>query len=154
MTVICTPVLGVRSPETLDFLCNRIQNSRAERDGVGCWAEGFWTRLWQPPLVDYVQGQCWLAKQVVPGWVSEEVGTLNLMLCDVVVACLLSMTLLIRCPINWVVCGVKIVFNIHCLDFLQYTCLNCGSPVNDKEYDYTENLNEDLSSRLLSPGID
>ena len=88
------------------------------------------------------------------GRVSEEVGTLNLMLCDVVVACLLSMTLLIRCPINWVVCGVKIVFNIHCLDFLQSTCLNRGSPVNEMEYDYTENLNEGLSSRLLSPGID
>ena len=84
------------------------------------------------------------------GRVSEEVGTLNLMLG----LCLLSMTLLSRCATNWMVCGVKIVFNIHCLDFLQYTCLNRGSPVNDKEYDYTENLNEDLSSRLLSPGID
>ena len=79
------------------------------------------------------------------GRVSEEVGTLNLMLGS----CLLSMTLLSRCAINWVVCGVKIVFNIHCLDFLQYTCLNRGSPVDDKEYDYTENLNEGLSSTAV-----
>ena len=84
------------------------------------------------------------------GRVSEEVGTLNLMLG----LCLLSMTLLSRCATNWMVCGVKIVFNIHCLDFLRHTCLNRGSPVIDKEYDYTENLNEDLSSRPLSPGID
>ena len=82
--------------------------------------------------------------------VSEEVGTLNVMLGS----CLLSMTLLIRCLINWVVCGVKMVFNIHCLDFLQYTGLNSGSPVNDKEYDYTENQKEAFSSRLLSSGID
>ena len=82
--------------------------------------------------------------------VSEEVGTFNVMLGS----CLLSMTLLMRCLINSVVCGVKMVFNIHCLDFLQYTCLNRGSPVNDKEYDYTENLKEGLSSRPLSPGID
>ena len=55
------------------------------------------------------------------GRVSEEA--------EVRLSCLLSMTLLSRCQINWMVCGVKIVFNLHCLDFLQYTCLTCGSPV-------------------------
>ena len=128
------------------------EKSRVERDGVGCYGKRSQKRLWNKvgaASFGFGTGKM-LGGKTGCGRVSEEVGTLNLMLGS----CLLSMTLLIRCPINWVVFGVKIVFNIHCLDFLQCTCLNRGSPVNDKEYDCTENLNEDLSSRLLSPGID
>ena len=51
------------------------------------------------------------------GRASEEVGFRNLMFG----LRLLSRTLSMRSPTNFVVCDVKTFFNIHCLDFLQYT---------------------------------
>lgn len=84
--------------------------------------------LWQSLLVVSVKGQCWVANQVVKSdWQ-------------------------IRSPTKFLVCGEQTFLNIHCLDFLQYTWLKRASPVNDKEYNNTENMNEDLIVvHFLSP---
>ena len=76
------------------------QKSRVERDGVGCYGKRTQKRLWNKVVAASFGGLGeMLGVKAGCGRVSEEVGTLNLMLGS----CLLSMTLLVRCPINWVV---------------------------------------------------
>ena len=99
------------------------QKSRVERDGVRCYGKRSQKRLWNKVVAASIGGLGtaeMLGGKAGCGGVSEEVGTLNLMLGS----CLLSMTLLIRCPINWWVCGVKIVFNT-----ISIAWTSCSPPV-------------------------